>query len=602
MKSSLSRIILAVTLFSSTLVAAQQKNLPASSSLGRLLDNYYSERMQLLPMEATSNGDTLYNDRLYADFTDSYRSRLKAFFFNYLKKINAISSIGLSETDRISYDVFKREMQLTLEGLNRQYFASGSVDHQYIPFTQFGGVPSTLGQLGSGDGAQPFKTVRDHENWLKRAASFSSWSDSAIVYFRKGLASGIVLPEALVKKMITQMEAMIVTDPTKSLFYGPVGKIPQGTTEAERGRLTNAYVELISRQLLPSYQKLAHFLRNEYLPRARKTTGISALPAGKANYQWLINYWTTTNLKPEAIYQTGLSEVARIRRAMDSIRKQVGFTGDLQAFFQYMRTDRQFMPFQTEEEVLNAFRSIQSRIDPNLKKMFNKVPKTPFEIRQTEAFRAASASAEYNQGSPDGSRPGIFYVPIVDPKAYNVTSGMDGLFLHEAIPGHHYQISLQIENEKLPKFRRFSFYGAYVEGWGLYAESLGKELGVYTDPYQYMGALVKEMHRSVRLVVDAGMHTRNMTREQSIRYMMDNMPFNEQRATAETERYMAMPGQALSYKIGQLKIIELRKRYEKQLGKAFNLAAFHDALLQEGALPLDILERRMNSWAARQKQ
>jgi len=264
-----------------------------------------------------------------------------------------------------------------------------------------------------------------------------------------------------------------------------------------------------------------------------------------------------------------------------------------------MKTEKKFMPFKTPEDILNAYRAVQARIAPNLKKMFNHEPKAKFEIRQTEAFRAASGGPEYVQGTPDGERPGIFYVPIINAKTYT-SIGMEALFLHEAIPGHHYQISLQVENEKLPEFRRFINYSAYGEGWGLYAETLGKELGVYSDPYQYMGALVKEMHRAIRLVVDVSIHSKGMTREQAIHYMMENEPLSEPIATAEIERYMAIPGQALSYKIGQLKIDELRKKYENQLGNKFNLAAFHDKILEGGSMPLGILEKKMDEWATRQ--
>ncbi|MDB5200399.1 MAG: hypothetical protein JWO92_2362 [Chitinophagaceae bacterium] len=286
---------------------------------------------------------------------------------------------------------------------------------------------------------------------------------------------------------------------------------------------------------------------------------------------------------------------------MERIKDSVGFKGDLKAFFEYMKNDKKFMPYKTPGEVLNAFGNIQKRIDPNLKTMFGRSPKTPFEIRQTEAFRAASASAEYNQGSPDGSRPGIFYIPIVNATTFNTTSGMESLFLHEAIPGHHYQISLQQENESLPKFRRFAWYGAMGEGWALYCESLGKELGLYTDPYQYLGALGDEIHRAIRLVVDVGIHLKGMTREEAIKYMMENEAINEQGATAEIERYMAIPGQALSYKIGSLKIRELREKYKKQLGSKFNLAAFHDELLKDGVMPLDVMESKMDAWANRLK-
>jgi uncharacterized protein (DUF885 family) len=283
---------------------------------------------------------------------------------------------------------------------------------------------------------------------------------------------------------------------------------------------------------------------------------------------------------------------------MERIKNETGFTGDLKAFFTYLKTDKKFTPYKTPKEILDAFEAIHKRMQPNLEKNFGHTPKTPFEIRQTEAFRAASASAEYNQGSADGTRPGIFYIPILDATTFNTTSGMESLFLHEAIPGHHYQVSLQQENDKLPRFRRFGGNNAYAEGWALYCESLGKELGLYGDPYQYMGALGDEMHRAIRLVVDVGMHTKGMTRQEAIQYMMDNEPISEEGATVEIERYMVIPAQALGYKIGALKIRELRTRYEQQLGKAFNISDFHDTILKDGNMPLDVLEKKMDAWAA----
>jgi uncharacterized protein (DUF885 family) len=342
---------------------------------------------------------------------------------------------------------------------------------------------------------------------------------------------------------------------------------------------------------------LHQFLQSTYLPLARKTSGLSNLKNGNKYYDYLVKYWTTTNKTPEEIYQTGLNEVARIKTEMENVKAQVGFKGDLKAFFDFMKKDKQFTPFKTDEEVITAFKNIQSRIDTNLKKMFINTPKTKFEIRQTEAFREASASAEYVQGSADGSRPGIFYVPIIDAKTFNSTSGMESLFLHEAIPGHHYQVSLQQENTSLPKFRRFLWYGAYGEGWALYTESLGKELGLYTDPYQYMGALGDEMHRAIRLVVDVAIHTKNMSREQAIAYMMENEQISEQGATAEIERYMAIPAQALSYKTGSLQIKAWREKYTKQLGDKFSLAKFHDTFLSTGCLPLLVAEKNLDVWA-----
>ncbi|HEX4851729.1 MAG TPA: DUF885 domain-containing protein, partial [Puia sp.] len=377
--------------------------------------------------------------------------------------------------------------------------------------------------------------------------------------------------------------------------------MPSSFDSGDKKRLTDAYIKLIRDQILPAYKKLAIFLNDEYLPHSRTSTGIDSIPDGNKQYEYLVRFWTTTNKTPDEIYNTGLAEVKRIREEMERVKTSTGFNGDLKSFFEYMKNDKRFMPYTKPEQVLEAFANIQKTIDPNLKKMFGRVPKTGFEIRQTEAFRAASASAEYNQGSPDGSRPGIFYVPILDASKFNITSGMESLFLHEAIPGHHYQVSLQQEDTLLPKFRRFAWYGAYGEGWALYCESLGKELGLYTDPFQYMGALGDEIHRAIRLVVDVGMHQKGMTREEAIKYMMENEAISEQGATAEIERYMAIPAQALSYKVGAMKIRELRTRYEKELGPKFSLAAFHDEFLKDGCLPLDITERKMDMWEAKQK-
>ena len=564
----------------------------ANAALAGMFNNYYEERMQLFPLEATFNGDNRYNDQLPVDFTDSYRNKLKAFFTRYQDSLARYDRSTLDANDQVSFDIFKYEMQTSLDGLQFH-------DNE-MPLNQFWGLTLTLGQLGSGDGAQPFKTVQDYDNWLKRAAHFAPWADSAIVYFNKGIADSVVLPRALVVKVIPQMDAMVTPDATKSIFYGPVTKMPAGFSAADKKRLTDAYVQLIKTQLVPAYQKLGIYLKTQYLAKARSTSGINAIPDGDKYYAFLAHYWTTTNKSPEEVYNTGLSEVKRIRTIMDSVKTAVHFNGSLDSFFQYMKTNPLFTPYKTPQDVLNAFHSIHARITPNLSKMFGRTPKTPFEIRQTEAFRAASASAEYNQGSPDGTRPGIFYVPIIDATRFNTTSGMESLFLHEAIPGHHYQISLTQENNDLPKFRRFLGYGAYQEGWALYCESLGKELGLYTDPYQYMGALGDEMHRAVRLVVDVAIHTKGMTREEAIKYMMENEPISEEGATAEIERYMAIPGQALSYKIGALKIRELRNKYAQQLGSKFKLSDFHDEFLKDGAMPLDVIEKKMDAWAAKQ--
>ena len=303
----------------------------------------------------------------------------------------------------------------------------------------------------------------------------------------------------------------------------------------------------------------------------------------------------------DEIFSLGESEVKRLRAEMEKIKQDAGYKGDLKSFFKYLNTDKQFFPFRSPQEVIDSFEHIHAKMQPQLNRFFNKVPKTKFEIRQTEKFREASASAEYNQGTPDGSRPGIFYVPVPDARKFN-TFAMEDLFLHEAIPGHHYQISLQQENDSLPSFRRFSWYGAYGEGWALYTESLGKELGLYTDPIQYFGALSEEMHRAIRLVVDVGMHMKGWTREQAIQFSLDNEGESEEAITSEVERYMAIPGQALSYKIGQLKIRELRAKAERELGSGFSLAKFHDAVLESGCLPLKVLEERIDKWITGEKK
>lgn len=573
----------------------KEQSKAANSELAKMFDQYFEDRMKLYPLEATAQGDNRYNDQLPNDISAPFRDSAKVFYQTYLDKIKAYNREDLDDNDKISYDIFKREMEMNLEGFT--YKATWE-----IPFQQFWGLPITMGQLGSGAGNQPFKTVKDYQDWLKRVSSFTVWADTAISNFKAGMADGTVLPKALVVKMIPQMEAMVVTDPTQSLFYDPIKNLPKDFSEADKKQITDAYVAAIKTEIVPTYKKLGDFLKTEYLPKARTTSGISGIPSGDKYYAYLIRFWTTTDKTPDEIYQTGLNEVKRIRTEMEKTKEAVGFKGDLAAFFEFMKTDKQFMPFKTPKEVLDSFEHIHQIMIPHLKTMFGKVPKTKFEIRQTEAFRAASASAEYNQGSADGSRPGVFYVPILDATKFNITSGMESLFLHEAIPGHHYQISLQQENTSLPKFRRFAWYGAYGEGWALYCESLGKELGLYTNPYQYMGALGNEIHRAIRLVVDVGMHTKGMTREEAIKYMMDNEAISKEGATAEIERYMAIPAQALSYKTGAMKIRELRTKYEKDLGDKFSLSDFHDEVLKDGVMPLDVFERKMDTWEAKQKE
>ncbi|WP_201983198.1 DUF885 domain-containing protein [Hymenobacter rubidus] len=567
----------------------------STQGLPGLFASFWETQSRLDPMSATAQGDNRFNNRLPNDQTQAFHDTLRTFYQDYLTRLGKFDREKLSDNDKISYDIFQYDLKQRVEGLK--------LNTWMLPFQQFWGLPITMGQYGSGQGNQPFKTVQDYDNWLGRVRGFSVWADSAIGNFRRGMKAGVVLPRALVVKMLPQMRAkdMQVTDPTKSLFYGPINTFPKDFSDADKKRITEAYRKAILTEIVPTYKKLGDFLATEYLPKSRPTSGINAVPGGPEMYRYLVSYWTTTEKTPAEIHALGLREVARLRAEMERMKTELGFKGTLRQFFESLKTNPKAMPFKTAEEVLAGFRKIQATIDPNLKKMFGRTPKTPFEIRETEKFREASASAEYNQGSPDGTRPGIFYVPLPKPAEYNVTQGMESLFLHEAIPGHHYQISLQQENSSLPKFRQFAGYGAMTEGWALYCESLGKELGLYTDPYQYIGALSDEMLRAVRLVVDTGLHTGQMTREQAIDYMLDNTPDNKENDTAAIERYMAIPGQALAYKIGQLKIQELRAKYTKQLGSKFSLSNFHDELLKDGVMPLAVLETKMDAWAARQK-
>jgi uncharacterized protein (DUF885 family) len=566
--------------------AAQKAAAGRDEGLAILINNYYNESLRLYPINATLDGDNRFNDRLNIDFTDSFRNAERKIYMDFTRQLTGIRRNLLSAPDRIDYDVIRRELLINLEGL--------SFKTNLMPFNQMNSLPATFSLLGSGAVGQPFRTVRDYDNWLKRASVFPAWCDSAIVYFRRGLATHYVLPAPLVTKMIAQVKALAPDDPTKSTFYTPVSKLPASFSEADRARFRTAYTKLITDAITPAYGRLRDFLEKEYLPRARSSSGIGDLPDGKRRYAFAIRYYTTVSMPADSVFNLGLSEVARIRSEMEAVKKQVGFTGTLNEFFERMRTEPRVYPFKTEAEILNYYRSIQQRINPALKKMFTHVPQTPFEVRAIEPFRVASTPAHYFAGSLENGRPGIFYVPIIDATK---TQARESLFLHEAIPGHHYQISLQNENKNLSKFRQHNINSGFAEGWGLYAESLGKELGLYTDPYQHMLALGDEIHRAIRLVVDAGIHSKGWTREQAIKYSLGNEPIETQRAESEIERYMADPGQALSYKIGELKIKQMRARYEKQLGAKFNLAAFHDALLEEGCLPLDVLERKMDEWA-----
>ena len=557
----------------------------------KFTDTYYEEFLKLNPLEATQIADNRYNDQLPNEISERYRQESREFFQRFRDSLQTFDRSALPTQQQVSYDILAHETSLQLDLLD--------LPNHLMPVQQFWGLALTMPMLGSGKSFQPFKTVKDYEDFLKRIDKFTVWMDTAIVNMRKGLATGYTYPRILMERVLPQAKNMMVEDVAKSIFYQPVKNIPEAIGADDRKRLGDAYSSAIREKIVPAYTKLHDFIRDEYIPATRTSAGISDIPGGKEYYQQMIRLYTTTDLTPDSIFNLGLSEVARIRREMERVKDEMKFSGDLNSFFTYVNDSKQFKPFKTDAEVLEAFKSIGVKIQPKLETLFNTKPKTSFEVRQTEEFREMSAAAQYSPGAPDGSRPGIFYVPIIDPTDFNV-AGMESLFLHEAIPGHHYQISLQSENEDLPRFRRTLYYSAYGEGWALYTESLGRELGLYTEPIQYFGHLGDEMHRAIRLVVDVGMHTKGWTREEAIRYMRDNEPISEQGATAEIERYMAIPGQALSYKIGQLKIRELRKRAETQLGEKFRVGLFHDEVLRYGNVPLSLLEARVEEWMKKQ--
>ncbi len=560
--------------------------------LTALFGDYHEQYLILFPLEATAFGDTRYNDQLTIRISPDFIAKEKDFYEKVLARLAQIDRNRASQSLRLAAEILDYELNMRIEGM--------PFKTERMPWNQFEGLPLSFAQLGSGQGNQPFKSVKDYENWLKRIDAFTVWMKVAIDQFRQGIQDEYVMPKILIQRMIVQCEdpTIVSAKPEDSLFYEPIKRMPETFSAADKQRLSEAYRQAVSDKIIPAYKSMAKFLQEEYLPKGRTTAGIGAVKDGIRQYQYAARYWTTTSLTPDEIFEIGQREVSRIGSEMQRVQGLMGFKGSRQEFFDHLRTDPAFKPYDNAEQILAAYRAIQTKLEPNVDKIFRGRPKTPFEIRRTEAFREKTASAEYNPGSADGSRPGIFYVPIPDAKSFNVTSGMESLFLHEAIPGHHYQISLQQENQNVPTFARFVWYGAYGEGWALYCESLGPELGLYDDPKQLMGALGDEMHRAIRLVVDVGMHVKGWTREQALEFMMANEPISEEGAVAEIERYMAWPGQALSYKIGALKIRELRTRYEKELGSKFDLADFHHQVLKDGCMPLSVLEKQLEKWAS----
>ena len=576
--------------------ATTDKSTPSVvASAATIFDDYYKERMKLFPFEATANGVNDYNDQFPIDISDLYRDSVGRFYEKYKAALGKMDADKLNENDKMSYEILNWDLDIAIEALKFQ--------DNLMPVNQFSSKTLDLGQLGSGEGSQPFKTVKDYDNWLKRIANFPACADTAISNMKRGMLKGLILPKSLVVKVLPQLKPLAETATSEHLFFGPIKKMATiaEIDNANKGRLTAEYTTMVETNVKPTYKKLHDFIKNEYLPKARASSGISAVPDGDKYYAYLTKYWTTTSMTPDQIFELGQKEVARIRAEMEKVKTEVGFKGDLKAFFkQVTEGEPKLRPFNDPKEVIANFNAIHQKMKPQLEKQFDMVPKTTFEVRRTEAFREASASAEYFPGSLENNRPGIFYVPIPNVKKYNVFQD-ESLFLHEAIPGHHYQISLQQENKKLPEFRRNLWYGAYGEGWALYTEGLGKELGLYTDPYQYFGRLGAEMHRAIRLVVDVGLHTKGWTREKAIQYDLDNEADSEEGIIAEIERYMAIPGQALGYKIGEQRILALKKMAMDKLGAKFNIQKFHNEVLNDGCVPLSVLEKKIVDFIEKNK-
>jgi uncharacterized protein (DUF885 family) len=564
-----------------------QTDKEVSLQINKVFEKYYQENLTLYPLKATSQGDVRYNDFLPNNLTDEFRNNEKVFYSNYLDQLNKFDDNNLNEQDLLSKKVLLWECNRNLDRL--------SFNEQFTPLNQMWTLQLDIGQYAAGLSAQPFKTVKDYNNWLSRIDDYLNWLKTAENRMRQGMVNGYVLPKSLIKKVIPQLKTILNSNLEQNLFYSPARQFPNSFNESEKSILAEKYKIMVLKKIIPAYQKLHDFMKNEYLNNGRDSSGIDVFEDGLSYYEYSIKLYTTTDMSSDEIHNIGLKEVAKISSEMELIKEKVGFNGDLKSFFNYVRELDQLIPFNNPNQVIENFNKIHKKMMPQVNSLFGLQPKTPFEVRRTESFREASASAEYNPGSLDGTRPGIFYVPIPDVSKYNFFSDED-LFLHEAIPGHHFQISLQQENTSLPSFRKSLWYSAYGEGWALYSESLGKELGLYDDPYQYFGMLSAEMHRAIRLVVDTGIHTKGWSREKAIQYSLENEAESEASITSEIERYMANPGQALSYKIGQLKIRELRSKAENNLGDKFDIKVFHEKILESGCIPLKLLEEKIEMW------
>ena len=563
---------------------------PDAQRLAAVVDSWYERWLELNPLDASAQGDHRYDARFGDYLSPTWLADSLANEQDSLEELRAVDPAGLSDSDRITFDAFKYGREIAIEGY--RYPA------ELLPVDQLFGRPAQFAVIGAGGDVHPFVTVQDYDNFLARMDGFVAWVEQAINNMRSGAVKGVVQPRVVIERAIPQLSALAVEDPKESVLWRPILNLPPGLSVPDRQRIVTAWERKLGEAVLPAIRRLRDYLENDYLAHTRPSVGLSALPNGAAWYAYCVRLHTTTSLTPQQVHELGLSEVARIRAAMERLKTQVGHTGDLRSLFEKLRGDPRFVASDVEA-LLAGYRDLKSRVASAMPRQFAIAPKADFEIRPVEAFREQSAaSASYRPGSPDGKRPGVFYVNTWDLPS-RPTYLMQAIYLHEAVPGHHFQVSLAQEMDELPRFRRHAEFTAYDEGWGLYAESLGRELGLYDDPYSELGALMMEVWRAVRLVVDTGLHSQGWTREQAIDYMRANTSIGRADIVAEVERYIAQPGQALAYKVGEIRIRALRRESERTLGARFNVREFHTQVLAGGSLPLSVLEEQIRRWLAR---
>jgi uncharacterized protein (DUF885 family) len=563
----------------------------AGKKLNALADEYYDALARFDPVSASESGDNRFSDQLGMSIAPAMRAKQFALYRSYLKRLQAISPMQLVQRDRTSYDILQYELTMALR--------FEAFPEHLLPINQMDSLPVTLANYASGEGSQPLTTVREYKAYLNRLAQLGPWIDQAIANMREGMRVGVVQPKSVMQSALPQFQKLAAKTAEASSYYAPVTNMPKTFSDADRRALTQAYRSTIANQLNPALARLARFIETDYLPAARTSTGWNALPHGAEWYLARVASQTTTTLTPEQIHATGLAEVARIQGEYARTGPKMGYTGPAAGLPTWVLSQPKYKPFKTEQEVIDVYRGLDAQLKTKLPALFSLRPKTPLDLRLEPELSRATASDHYSPPAVDGSRPGVFWSVVNDPKEYGST-GMVTLFLHEGQPGHHFHIAL-MQELKLPNFRQFGGNNAFTEGWALYAETLGKEMGLFDKPEDYFGHLNDEMLRAVRLVVDTGMHSKGWTREQSIQYMRETLGYPESIARSETERYMVWPAQALGYKIGSLKIVELRKRAEAALGDKFSLPAFHEVVLGEGTLPLALLEAKVDRWIAANK-